>query len=213
MERFTLNAQPRETGKKGFSRKTRAAGGTVGVVYRAGEPASPIRFDAAELATIFRKTANPNVLVDVVLGDQTRTCMVREVQRHPVSRAVEHVDFYEVSAGSRVRVDVPVKTVGRAAGTRLGGTLRVLSRKITVACDPLDIPDTIEVDVTPLEVGQFVKASQVKAPEGVSLVYSQDYNVVTVEGKRAERGDAPAAEGAAPAAAAAAPAAAKPAKK
>ena len=211
MDRFSLTAEPRMGGTKNDSRKVRKAGATPGVMYRAGNSATAIRFDGAELAKIFRKTNNANTLVDVTVAGSARTCIVREIQRHPVSRRVEHVDFYEIAKGENVTVVVPVNAVGRAAGTRAGGTLRNLARFLTVKCDPFAIPATLDVDVTPLEVGQFVKASEVVLPAGVSVQFAQDFNLFTVEGKLApEAAPAAAAAAAAPAAAAgkAAPAAA-----
>lgn len=215
MERFSLDAQTRSAGTKGDAHKVRKTGATMGVVYRAGEQATPVRFDASALAAIFRKTNNPNVLIDLNVDGTVRTCLAREVQRHPVSRAVEHVDFVEVRTGDSVEVEVPVAAVGRALGTRAGGTLRVLKRAVIVKCDPLLIPNTIDVDVTPVDVGQFVRVSQVKPPEGVAVVFKQDFNVLTVEGKRtaADEAGAPAAADAKAAPAADAKAAKAPAKK
>lgn len=205
MVRYSLDAEARDTHGKGPTHKVRAEGRVPGVVYRAGEAAQPVQFDAKALAGIFRKANDRNALLDLNCGGGTRTCVVRDIQRHPRSRAVEHVDFLEVRAGEEVQVKVLVATVGKAAGTRAGGTLRVLARELPLRCNAFAIPRTIEVDVTALEVDQYVKASQVTVPDGVTLVYKQDYNVLTVEGKKAEVEVAPAAA-AAPGAAAAAPA-------
>ena len=206
MESLILNATPRPETGKGVARKARTAGRTPGVVYRAGGAATPVSFDVAALATIFRKTADPNTLVSVqVEGAEARPCLVREIQRDPVSRNVLHVDFYEVDVDYVVTVEVALTPTGRAAGTRAGGTMRQLVRSVSVQCAAGRIPRTIEVDVTPLEVGQFLKVSQIPQPEGVKILFSRDYNVVAVEGKRVSK------EEAAAAAAAAAPAA--PAKK
>ncbi|MFZ5478052.1 MAG: 50S ribosomal protein L25 [Myxococcota bacterium] len=215
MENIDLNAVPRPGVGKGIARKARKAGLTPAVLYRAGGSATPVSFRVAELATIFRKTADPNTLVNVkVEGGAAHLCLVREIQRDPVSRDVIHVDFYEVQKDQPVTVDVAVNPVGRAAGTRAGGTLRLLARSVRVECAAARIPKTIDVDVTPLEVGQFLKVSQVPRPDGVKILFQQDYNIVAVEGKRAavEEVAAPAAEGAAAAPAAAA-APGKPAEK
>jgi large subunit ribosomal protein L25 len=217
MESLILNATPRPETGKGVARKAREAGRTPGVVYRAGGSATPVSFNVSELATIFRKTADPNTLVSVqVAGNEARPCIVREVQRDPVSRNVLHVDFYEVAPDYVVDVDVALAPVGRAAGTRTGGTMRMLARSVRVRCASSVIPRVIEVDVSPLENGEFLKLSQIPQPEGVKFVYQRDANVVAVEGKRTAREEAPAA-GAPGAAAAAAPAAkaaaAKPAAK
>ncbi len=195
MESLILNATSREGTGKGVARKARQAGRTPGVLYRAGGSATPVSFDLAELATIFRKTADPNTLVSVkVEGAGERHCLIREIQRDPVSRGVLHVDFYEVDKDYVVTVDVALVLTGRAAGTRAGGTLRQLVRSVTVQCAAGSIPKSVEIDVTPLEVGQFLKVSQVPAPAGVKVLFARDYNVATVEGKRTARDEAPAAE-------------------
>lgn len=208
METFELVAENRPAGSKGDARKVRRAGGTPGVIYRAGEPAVPVRFDGAALSTIFRKTNNANTVINVVVGGKPNPCLVREVQRHPVSRVVEHVDFYRVEGAQEVRVTVPVVTAGKAAGVRAGGLLRLVTRRVSVLANADAIPAQIEVDVTDLEIGKFIRASQLVVPKGARVVFAQDFNVVTVEGKRTE---------AAPEAAAAAPvpgsASAKPAEK
>lgn len=202
MENLILNATPRGETGKGVARKARSAGRTPGVVYRAGGSATPVSFDVAALATIFRKTADPNTLISVqVEGADARPCLVREVQRDPVSRKVLHVDFYEVDADYVVTVEVTLTSVGRAAGTRAGGTMRQLIRSVTVQCAAGSIPKTIEMDVSPLENGTFLKVSEILQPPGVKIVYTRDFNVVAVEGKRVSKEEAAAA-----AAAAAAPA-------
>lgn len=216
MDTLTLNALPRPETGKGAARKARTAGRTPGVLYRAGGTATPMSFDVAELAAIFRKTADPNTLVSVAVKDGgTFNCLVREVQRDPVTRNVLHVDFYEVRSEQPVVVSVAVSPVGRAAGTRAGGQMRLLARSLKLQVPAGQIPKAIEVDVTPLDVGQFLKASEVVAPAGAKLLYAQDFNIVAVEGKRAARGEegAAPAEGAPAAAAAKAPAAKAPAAK
>ena len=194
MENLVLNATPRGGTGKGVARKARQAGRTPGVVYRAGGEATPVSFDVSELATIFRKTGDKNTLVNVQLeGKGARNCLIREIQRDPVSRTVIHVDFYEVDSDYVVTAEVNVALVGRAAGTRAGGTLRLITRSVTVLCAAGKIPKAIDVDVTPLEVGEFIRVSQIPQPEGVKITYTRDFNIVTVEGKRAKEDAAPAA--------------------
>lgn len=201
-----------ETGK-GAARRSRRAGTTPGVLYRSGGDATSLNFQVAELAAIFRKTKDPNSVVTVNVDGVSHPCLVREVQRHPVSREVVHVDFFEVSTASPVTVEVVVATTGRAAGTRAGGVLRVLARAVNVSCPAGSIPSQIVVDVTNLGVGEFIKASQLQPPAGCSVVFKQDFNVVTVEGKRTAKEEAGAPAAAAPAAGGKAAPAAKPAAK
>lgn len=203
---FSLTAEPREAYGKGPARRARGAGKIPAVVYRAGSPSQSLLLTEKELSDGLRAAKSRNVLVNVTEGGNTKTCLVRKVDRHPVSRNIEHVDLYEVTASDSVTVDVPVTSSGRAAGVRAGGTLRLLVRSVKVACSPLSIPGTLDVDVSDLEIGKFIRASELKAPEGVVVTFRRDFNVLTVEGKRLSKEEA-ARE------AAAAQAAAKPAAK
>jgi large subunit ribosomal protein L25 len=197
MEEVVLSASLRTEKGKGAARKARANGRTPGVMYSAAKKGIPVTFDLGALAAIFRKSNDPNTVVTLDLDGARHTCLVREVQRHPVTRVVEHVDFHPVGSDDRVQVEVAIVTQGKAAGTRAGGTLRLLARKVRVDASAHAIPKQIDVDVTPLEVGQILKASQMVAPEGVKFVYKQDFNVVTVEGKRQSKAEEAAAAAAA----------------
>jgi large subunit ribosomal protein L25 len=191
MESLILNATAREGTGKGVARKARKSGHTPGVLYRAGGSATPVSFDVSQLATIFRTTNDPNTLLSVKVDDaDERYCLIREVQRDPVSREVLHVDFYEVAKDYVVTVDVALSLTGRAAGTRAGGTLRQLARTVRVECAAAAIPRTIELDVTPVGVNEFLRVSQVPAPAGVKILFARDFNVVTVEGKRGAKEEA-----------------------
>lgn len=183
MTEHTLNAVPRTDLGKGAARKSRAGGGIPAVVYAAGSEALAITVDPKQVDDIFRTTRNKNTIVQISLGDKKVPALVQEAQRHPVSREIIHIDFYQVSAERPVRVDVPVTTSGKAVGIALGGRIRVVRRELTVVCPFDKIPATLDVDVTPLDIGQFVKVSQVVAPEGVTVVFDTDFNVVACEGK------------------------------
>ncbi len=183
MTDLTLTAAPRiETGKGG-ARKARASGQVPAVIYSGGSDATSITVDPIRLEEIFRKTRDANTIVQLQLGAETILALVQEAQRHPVSREIIHVDFFRVADGSVVRVKVPISTTGRAAGAAVGGRIRIMARTLPVECAFDKIPASLPVDVTPLEVGQFLRASQVPMPEGVKSTTERDFNVVTCEGK------------------------------
>ena len=184
METVSLAASARAELGKGATRKIRQAGGLPAVVYQGGEDSLPITIDPKQFKTVFRKANNPNVLVKLDLAGEDRVCLVKEIQRHPVTYEPEHVDFYQVRPDQAVTVNVRLDTTGSAAGVKKGGTLRLIRRQLVVQCLPGLIPDAIVVDVTELDVGQFGKVSEVVAPEGCTLVHTTDFNVVTVMGKR-----------------------------
>ena len=190
MNTIPLQATVRETFGKGEARKLRAKGNIPALVYRAGGAPKHIALDPLVLTKLFRASNNQNTLLDVQVDGQSFTCIVREAQKHPVSRELLHVDLYEVLPTESVLIEVPLLASGRAAGVAAGGKLNVLARAVNVRCMPADIPAIIDVDVTPLNIGEGLRMSQIPAPAGCTFVFPIDFNVVLVVGKRVDaKGD------------------------
>jgi len=190
MSTVTMEATARTQTGKGAARKLRRTGLVPAIVYRAGNDPSLISIDPKVLTVHFEKTRNPNTLVklEVNTGGEA-TCLVKEVQRHPVSGAIRHVDFYQVTEEDSIVVTVPVRTVGKAIGTTLGGALRIVRRELDVRCKPSDIPEAIEVDVTSLDIGKFIKVNEIANPTGTEILFDEKgiFNVVTVIKRRGQK--------------------------
>ena len=184
MATVSLSANSRSDHGKGAARKLRAEGLMPAVIYRAGQSATSISLDPQKLENAFRKTANRNTLVDLGVGDTNFVCLVKETQRDPLTGNLLHVDFFEVDDNEFVHVEVPVSTAGKAPGVVAGGSLRIIKRDLRIKCKPGDIPDTVAVDVGTLNIGDFVRVSGIPAPNGTQIVAPNDFNVVTVIGKR-----------------------------
>jgi len=184
MATVSLQADQRDALGKGAARKIRAAGRIPAVLYRAGQQPVHISLAPNELELSFQRTGNRNTLVDIGVGGGSHLCIVREVQRHPVSQLLEHVDFYEVASDEPVEVKVKVGTVGKAPGEAMGGKLGIIRRDLQLRCRPADIPALIEVDVSALNVGEFIKAGAVTLPDGATLLTDANMNVVTVMTRR-----------------------------
>ena len=181
----TLAVQARSgSAGKGTARKLRKNGKIPAVVYAGGSDATHIEVDPNALTEIFRQTQNRNTVVQLDLGGETINCLVQDAQRHPLSREVLHVDFYRLADGQSVEVMVPVRGVGRAKGMTIGGRLRIIRREIKIRCDWKDIPETIDHDISPMDIGDMVKASELTLPAGVELVAENDFNVLTIYGRR-----------------------------
>lgn len=181
MDAVSLSSQARTEFGKGAARKLRASGRIPVAVYRGGNDPAHLSVDPAELDAVFRKSQNRNTLLD--LGG--RICLVKDVQRHPVSRRVRHLDLYEVDPNEEVLVVVPIRSVGTAEGVKMGGRLRTLKRDIRVRCKPADIPEAIEYDVSNVGIGRFIRTTEATVPAGVTLANKVDENVFTVVGKKA----------------------------
>jgi len=184
MDAVSINAEAREVFGKGSARKIRAAGKIPAIVYRGGADANHITIDPSELEAVFRKSGNRNTLLSVAASGSDRICLIKDVQRHPLTQRLVHVDLYEVDAGEEVRVEVNIVPVGTATGVKMGGRLRTIRRTVDVVCKPADIPAVIEADVSAVDIGGFCKLSNVAAPAGTKFPYASDFNLFTVVGKR-----------------------------
>lgn len=180
----TLNVTPRETTGKGWARKSRAAGKVPGILYGPKTEPRSLELDPEELLDLFKHTGDRNTIVQVTVDGQTTPCLVREVQRHPLSRDVLHVDFYAVDPDAVIEVMVPLRATGRPKGAVLGGRLRIVRREIRVACRYDHIPEALVCDITPLDIGDMIMASQIPLPEGVQLVADNDFQVMSIYGKK-----------------------------
>jgi large subunit ribosomal protein L25 len=201
MKTIELDVEKRSTTGKNEARRSRADGQIPGVVYGAGKPTVPISVNRKALADVFREGAGENAifLLKLAGSDQSRHAMIRELQRHPVSRKPVHIDFVRVLMDVKVTVNVPVEIVGVAKGVKSDqGILDVVTREIEIECLPSDIPAHISVDVTELAIGDAIRISELPAVEGVTIVDNPEKVVVHVtHPMREEEPAAAAAEGAA----------------
>lgn len=180
----TLAATERPPGKKGEARKLRATGMIPAVMYGPDIPAQHLAVDPIALDRMFNKSGNRNTVVQIDVGGKVQPTLVRDVQRHPVTRALLHADFYALNLKRKVEVMVPLEGTGRPAGAINGGRLRLIRRTVKIRCTFDQIPEKLSVDITPMHVGDMVKASEIPLPTGVEMVFDNDYNVLTVYGKR-----------------------------
>jgi len=207
-----LVAQARPEHGKGHARRLRVGGLIPAVVYgRQAEP-TPVAVNAAAVLKAIATPHKRNTLITLKLDAGEKRVLFKDYQVDPVSRELLHADFLEVALDKPVKVRVPVVTTGKAEGVVAGGILSVAAQEIVVEALPEKIPVQIEVDVTPLKMGQSIHVSQVKAPAGSKLRFATDYVVAYVAvPEKEEVVAAPAvvagAPGAVPAEGAAAPAA------
>jgi len=186
MEAIALNAQERAAFGKGPSRKLRATGLIPAVIFRGSQAPVNISVSPAEIEATFRKTGDRNTMLKVDAGGETYLCLVQEVQRHPLSAELRHLDLIAVQPGKDVRVEVDVVPTGTAEGVKMGGKLGLLRRRLNVLCAPGSIPRSIDVDVTNLAIGKYIRLTDLTPPEGVRFASTTDFNIVTVVGKKTD---------------------------
>ena len=202
MATATLNAKPREDTGKGVARKLRAAGEVPGVIYGSGRQPQSLTVNSRDFERLAERVRITSTVIELALDGRTARTLVRELQRDPIKRTVIHVDFQELVAGEKVTVSVPLRFVGTAEGVKTGGgILEETMHQLEVTCDPANIPDHIDVDVSALTIGHSLHVGDVKLPEGVEVVDDPEQTIAVVSAPKEEEEVAP-VEGAAPEAAA-----------
>jgi large subunit ribosomal protein L25 len=212
MEIKELACEKREVNGRARIRELRRSKKVPAVFYGAKSATAAVTLDAVQLAARMAEAAGQRLIRIKSANPELdgRHVIFKEIQREPVSGRVLHVDLYNVDMSRRLKVAVPLKFVGRAAGIVDGGILQPLAREIEVECAPLEIPEFVEVDVSALGIHDAIHVSALNIPGDGKAVFDSDYAVVsvlppTVAEVPAAAVAAPAAE-AAPAEAAAAPA-------
>jgi large subunit ribosomal protein L25 len=200
MKSVPLNAFPRTLGRRNGAKKLRSEGRIPAVIYGGKTKPQSVEIDSREIGELIIHSVSENLLVDLAIKDDSnpkRLALVQEVQHHPLSGHVLHVDFHEVSPTEKVTIMVPVETTGEAAGVKnSGGVLEHVLFKLKVRALPKDLPEQVVIDVTALELNKTIHIGDVKAPAGVEILGDKNIPVVSVAVPRAEEEPAP-AEGAA----------------
>lgn len=186
MEFIELTADVRDRFGKGPSRSLRRTGKVPAVFY--GREAAPIHLslDANYLGKMLRDGGSSQVIRLVIQdGDKTtKTVMFKEIQTHPVSMDLIHADLYEVSMDRKITVNVPVNTFitegEESKGEAEGGTLQIIRRELEVSCLPNQIPDSIDIDITHLGIGDAVHIEEIDLPEGVEVDADVNFTVVSI---------------------------------
>lgn len=181
MASATLNAKVRTAAGKGAARKLRQQGEVPAIVYGHGRAPQSITVSSRELEKLLSSIAVSSTVIELAIDGSTSRTLIREIQRHPYRRAVLHLDFQELVAGEKVTVDVPLVFTGTAEGVRTGGgILDQIMHQITVHVDPSNIPNHVDVDVTPLTLGRSVHVSDLVIPAGVEVLNDPDATVCAV---------------------------------
>jgi large subunit ribosomal protein L25 len=203
MKAVALKAQPRSSLGKQAAGRLRRGGAVPGIVYGADHAAQLVQLNEHDLVLFLKGHTSEHFLVDLTVeGGQPCKALIKEIQRHPVSGRIEHVDFNAVSMTRKLRVEVPVKLLGEPTGVaQQGGVLDHIMRTILVECLPADIPEQLTLDVSALNIGQRLTVADVQVDKSkVTVLSAGDQPIAAVAAPRAEEEVAPTAAEAAAAA-------------
>jgi large subunit ribosomal protein L25 len=179
-DQVALVARPRVGSGKGEARSLRRDGRVPAIAYGADLAATPVSVDALELYHALRTDAGENAILRLDLDGDTHLALAREIQRHPVKRFVQHVDFVTVSRDVKVTVDVPVILEGHAPGTDEGGVLEQQLHTLPIEVLPLEVPDQLTLDVSEMQVGDVKRVEELPLPEGVTVLEDLERTIVTL---------------------------------
>lgn len=192
-EQIVLRAAFRDDLGKGASRRLRRLEDKVpGVLYGGGVDPVPLSITYRDLSKAMQEEAFFAQILELAVGDKTQSCVLREVQRHPATEKVQHVDFLRIREDLPLQMNVPLHFLNEEScvGVKLGGG-RIARNliEVEISCLPRDLPEYIEVDVEHLDVGSSVHLSDLALPEGVTIVAlglgeDRDIPVVSVTARR-----------------------------
>ena len=210
MATVTLAAKPRPTVGKQAAKHLRRDNQIPAIVYRAGEASVPLAVEQRALTQVLKTSAGENVLIALRIEGETatvgvagrgrksgkapaeRTVMIREIQRHPVTGAMLHVDFHEIQLTERITVKVPIVAKGEPIGVKQdGGVLDHILWELEIECLPTQIPERLEVDVSALKIGDAILVKAIALPEGVTALADPEAPVVAVAAPHVEKVEEP----------------------
>lgn len=204
----SLKVSPRERAGKGAARAARRAGLVPAVVYGDKQPPHLVTVDPKELGRQINRSAYYVTLFDIDVDGKKTRVIPRDVQFDPVTDRPIHADFMRVNANTKLNVNVPVhfRNQEAAPGIKRGGVLNIVRHDIELVVSPDNIPQSIDIDLTGLEIGDGIHISMITLPDGVRpYITDRDFTIATIAAPSAIRMEAQeAAEAAAAAAAAAA---------
>lgn len=186
MANYQLAVEKRDKVGSSFVKKLRRKNKIPAIVYGAGKGTMPI---TVELRALERALSESSTLIDLNIGDDTKTVLVRDVQYDPVKGNILHVDFHEVALDQKIETVVPIRIINEDQRPSDGGVVGTLLWEVTVSCLPTDIPEAIEVDVKDLELGATLLVQDLTLPEGVEVVTDPEEAVVKVDVPTAEPAD------------------------
>lgn len=159
MKSLTVEAQRREKAGKKESKKLREQGLIPGVLYGKDE----IVHLTVPFSEIRKLIYTPNVyLIDMDIEGEVKKAMIQDVQWHPVDEQILHIDFLKIEKDKPVKIFIPVKITGTAKGIKAGGRLKTNMRKLRIKALSENLPDTIDIDVTNLEIGDSIKVGELQ---------------------------------------------------
>ena len=178
-----LNVSVREGKGTSFARKLRLENKVPAVLYHSGIEGTSLSVEKNEL---YKALKTGQFIFEIKVGDKEQFVLVKEVQYHPVTDEIIHVDFQQVKEDQKISLEVPLRTEGESEGVKLGGILVQLLNVVTINCKPSNVPEALSVDVSDLEMNSSLFVKDIILPDDVEMVTAEDIAVVSVQEPKKE---------------------------
>lgn len=184
MAQVTLSARVRETRGKGAARKLRRDKQVPAVFYGPHAAATMLSVNYSDLQSLIKSTTSENIILQLRIesdqGTETRSVILKELQADPIKPLYYHADFYEIAMDKELTLNIALHLVGSPPGVAKGGILQPVKRDLQVSCLPGDMVESIEVDVSALEIGDAVHVKDIVLPRGIQSLEDEEETVAVV---------------------------------
>ena len=179
-----LNVDIRKEHGTSAARRARLQNKVPAVVYHSGIEAIPLSVDKISLNKALR---TGQMIFEVNVEDKDQFVLVKEIQYHPVTDEIIHIDFQKVKEDEKISLEVAVRSSGEAQGVKLGGLLVQMLNSVTIKCRPAEIPEFLEIDVTDMEMNTNLFVRDITLPGDVEMLTADDIAVVSVQEPKEEK--------------------------
>ncbi|SFV84993.1 LSU ribosomal protein L25p [hydrothermal vent metagenome] len=187
---ITINATTRKDQGKGASRRLRHNGQVPAIIYGAGKEPTMVTLNIHEMSHLLENEETYTSILDLSVDTKVEPVIIKDLQRHPAKNLVAHVDFLRIDMNKEIVTNVPLHFLGEDDNDamRLGAILNQFVTAIEISCLPANLPNSIEVDISNLEMGKHISLTGIVMPEGVTItalthgdIEAHDQNVVSVQ--------------------------------
>jgi len=183
LDLIKLKAKQRETSGKGAARRLRQNKAIPGIVYGPKSEPVMLSLDAIEFDKIIRENGSTGLFFDLKIeGDKgkNKIVMLKQMQMDTFSLNYLHIDLHEIDMDTKVTVSIPVEVVGKSKGVEEGGVVQIIRRELDVVCKPADTPESIQIDISELGIGDSVHIEEIDLGDKVEIPFDVDFTVITI---------------------------------
>ena len=178
-----LNVNVREGKGTSFARRLRLENKVPAILYHSGLEGTSLSIEKSEL---YKALKTGQFIFEVNVDDKNQFVLVKEIQYHPVTDEIIHVDFQQVKEDQKISLEVPLRAEGESEGVKLGGILVQLLNVVTINCRPSNVPEALSIDVSELEMNSSLFVKDIVLPDDIEMVTAEDIAVVSVQEPKKE---------------------------